>query len=230
MKKILLAILLFSIAIMTLSSQSLLTDNANYKKVKELKRLQVQAYEDADYPEVIRLSGEIDMYTDLLNKEIETQLAAYRARSALTRLKDRLAQASRLNAQKNFPDEFAEGKKLYDQSYNEFNTQKDYVASLATSTRALEILSVIKFIATESSLPAFYVVRLLPGNTDCFWNISDYEFIYSDPWKWKILYEANKSKLPQPDNPDLILPGMILTIPSINGEVRSGTWEDGVIQ
>ena len=92
--------MLLAVAVMTLSSQSLLTDNANYKKVKDLKRLQVQAYENADYPEVIRLSNEIDRYTALLNKEIEVQLAAYRARSSLTMLNDRLAQASRWNAKK----------------------------------------------------------------------------------------------------------------------------------
>ena len=222
--------MLLAIAVMTLSSQSLLTDNANYKKVKDLKRLQVQAYENADYPEVIRLSEEIDRYTALLNKEIEVQLAAYRARSSLTMLNDRLAQASRWNAQKNFPTELAQGQALYDQAYKEFNTQKDYVTSLATSKRGLEILSVVKYIAPESNLPAFYVVRLLPGNTDCLWNIAGYDFIYSDPWKWKTLYAANKSKLPQEENPDLILPQMILTIPSLDGEVRSGTWDNGVIK
>jgi len=49
--------------------------------------------------------------------------------------------------------------------------------------------------------------------------------VYNDPRKWKTLYEANKSKMPQPNNPDLIEPGMILDIPAIKGEVRQGSWD-----
>jgi nucleoid-associated protein YgaU len=30
-----------------------------------------------------------------------------------------------------------------------------------------------------------------------------YPFIYNDPWQWRLIYEANKSQLPQPDNPDI---------------------------
>jgi hypothetical protein len=33
--------------------------------------------------------------------------------------------------------------------------------------------------------------------------------------------------MPQPSNPDLIHPGMILDIPSIRGESREGMWVDG---
>ena len=95
---------------------------------------------------------------------------------------------------------------------------------------ALEVLSVINYIASGSTLPAFYVVRLLPGNTDCLWNIAGYDFIYDDPWSWRKIYNANKNSMPETDNPDLIHPGMILRIPSLDGEVRSGTWTNGVIK
>jgi len=61
---------------------------------------------------------------------------------------------------------------------------------------------------------------------DCFWRIAGYPFVYGDPWKWHRLYEANKEKIPQPENPDLILPGIILTIPNLEGELRSGTWSE----
>jgi len=228
MKRIILVILLFGFSVMALVSQSLLTTNENYKKIKELKQLQMQAYEDADYPEVTRLGDEIDYYTDLLSKEIEEQLTAYRARSALVRLKDRLAVLKRWNAAEDYPMETAEGQALYEQSYREFYTDKDYAKSLVTSNRALELLSIIQF--ADSGTPAYYVVRLLPGNTDCLWNIAGYDFIYGDPWKWKLIYEANKSKLPQMENPDLIYPDMVLAIPSVAGESRSGTWEKGVIR
>jgi nucleoid-associated protein YgaU len=50
--------------------------------------------------------------------------------------------------------------------------------------------------------------------------------IYGDPWQWRRIYNANRDKMPQRDNPDLIHPGMILDIPSIRGEVRSGILQE----
>ena len=73
--------------------------------------------------------------------------------------------------------------------------------------------------------PRYYVVRLIPERRDCFWRIAEYDFVYGDPWKWPKLYEANKDKLPEPDNPSLIEPGIKLRIPSLSGERRSGTWQ-----
>ena len=80
-------------------------------------------------------------------------------------------------------------------------------------------------VETEPVLPRYYVVRLIPERRDCFWRIAEYEFVYGDPWKWPILYQANKSRIPDPDNPDWIEPGMIIEIPSIAGERRAGTWD-----
>jgi tetratricopeptide (TPR) repeat protein len=75
-------------------------------------------------------------------------------------------------------------------------------------------------------LPAQYTVRPWNPWRDCFWNISGRSWAYGDPTKWQIIYEANRSKLPQPDNPNLIHPGMVLDIPSIRGEVRQGLWDE----
>jgi nucleoid-associated protein YgaU len=68
------------------------------------------------------------------------------------------------------------------------------------------------------------VVRLIPERRDCFWRIAEYDFVYGDPWQWRELYEANRDKLPDPNNPDLMLPGMVIEIPSLDGETRSGFW------
>jgi len=75
-------------------------------------------------------------------------------------------------------------------------------------------------------LPAYYVVRLIESARDCFWRIAEYPFVYGDPLKWPILYQTNKDKIPQPDNPHLILPGMVMTIPPLEGEKREGTWKE----
>ena len=76
----------------------------------------------------------------------------------------------------------------------------------------------------DETLPRYYTVRLIPERRDCFWRIAEYDFVYDDPWKWRKLYEANKEKLADPANPDLIHPGTVLRIPSIDGEEREGMW------
>ena len=75
------------------------------------------------------------------------------------------------------------------------------------------------------ALPRYYVVRLITDRRDCFWRIAEYDFVYGDPWQWRVLYEANRDKIPDSDNPDWIEPGTILEIPSIAGEHREGTWD-----
>ena len=74
-------------------------------------------------------------------------------------------------------------------------------------------------------LPALYIVRLIPERRDCLWRIAEYPFIYGDPLKWSLIYEANKKNLRDPSNPDLIFPGQELQIPSIHGEKREGTFD-----
>ncbi|MDR0663565.1 MAG: hypothetical protein LBF80_05755 [Spirochaetaceae bacterium] len=79
----------------------------------------------------------------------------------------------------------------------------------------------------ETPLPARYTVRSWEEYGDCFWNIAGRSWVYGDPRRWPILYHANKNKIPDPQNPDLIEPGMIMEIPSINGERRLGSWDPG---
>jgi hypothetical protein len=76
-------------------------------------------------------------------------------------------------------------------------------------------------------LPAQYTVRTWQGERDCLWNIAGYSWVYGDSSKWRLLYDANKSKMPEAENPDLIEPGMVLDIPSIKDETRYGVWQSG---
>ncbi len=227
-KTIILALLLAVVASVTWGQS--LQDNQYYRKMVELKDQSEAAFAEGDYIEARRLAEEAQTYKVRSDEWIQDQLAAYRARGALVRVKDRLNSAAQVKADVKFPDEYAEGKRLYNEAYKQFYTDKDYVKSLETSRKALDVLSVIKYVAPEGGKPAYYMVRLLPGNTDCLWNIAGYDFIYGDPWQWKKLYEANKEKLPEMDNPHLILPEMLLKIPSLKGEKRSGTWNNGVIK
>ncbi|GHU47252.1 hypothetical protein FACS1894200_02310 [Spirochaetia bacterium] len=89
-----------------------------------------------------------------------------------------------------------------------------------TESSPWEILSSIN----NQYLPAQYQVRPWAISLDCFWNIAGRDWAYGDPTKWRILYNANKTKLPDPNNPDLIEPGLILDIPRLNNEQRQGLW------
>jgi hypothetical protein len=87
----------------------------------------------------------------------------------------------------------------------------EYIAMLLESNRS-------------SPLPAQFTVRTWQTYRDCLWNIAGMAAVYGDPTQWRRLYDANRSRFPDPNNPNLILPGMVLDIPSIRGEGREGMW------
>ena len=68
--------------------------------------------------------------------------------------------------------------------------------------------------------PRYYIVR--PGDT--FNSIAADPQIYGSRNDWFTLYQANRNKLGNPDNPDLLVPGTVIEIPSIAGEIREGTY------
>ena len=77
----------------------------------------------------------------------------------------------------------------------------------------------------EGALPAKYRVRPWSVSQDTFQSIAGRPWAYSDSSKWWNIYDVNRNKLPQPDNPDLLMPGIVLDIPSIQGELRAGMWD-----
>jgi len=87
-----------------------------------------------------------------------------------------------------------------------------------------EVITETKSEEKKQVLPAQYRVRSWQKTRDSFYTIAAMPFIYGDSRLWILLYNANKNKLPDPDEPDIILPGTILNIPSIRGEERSGLW------
>jgi hypothetical protein len=78
----------------------------------------------------------------------------------------------------------------------------------------------------KPGLPAQYMVRTWKNEKDCLWAIAGRPWVYNNPYQWRILYEANKDKLPDPQNPDWLEPGIVLDIPSIKGESRRGMWSE----
>ncbi|OQY33148.1 MAG: hypothetical protein B6241_08575 [Spirochaetaceae bacterium 4572_59] len=216
-----------------LFSQSL-QDNPDYRKSLELKKQSEQAFDEAEYDEARTLAEESKLYAEKSDAWIQMMLKRYRANSALRRVETELRSAAKVKAEVNFPEAYASGKALYDEAYKLFQDE-NYELSYEKSLKALDVMSVIEYVRAPPTAPAgtkvsAYTVRLIPENRDCLWNIAGYNFVYGDPWKWELLYEANKDQLPDPNNPRLILPGMVIKIPSASGELRSGTWTNGFVK
>ena len=76
-------------------------------------------------------------------------------------------------------------------------------------------------VITSGVFPKYYVVVERTKNTDSLWLIASYDFIYGDGRLWRKIYEANRDKI---KNPDIIRKGQRLTIPSLKGERREGTY------
>lgn len=230
LKKILLLFILIALGT-SLFAQSL-KDNPDYKKSVEFKRQSEIAFEEGDYLEAKRLAEESQKHAALSDQWIAMMLNRYKANSALRRFETSLNSATKINGAENFPEEYTEAKALYEQAYQEFRSES-YKESYESSLKGIEILTAIVYIPRSGNapLPSKYVVRDLPrGKEDCLWNIAAYDFVYSDPFKWEKLYEANKDKLVDKENPHLIHPGLILDIPAESGENRNGTWEEGEIK
>jgi nucleoid-associated protein YgaU len=166
---------------------------------------------------------------------VEEAKRFYQANGWLNRANDRVAYAKSIAADVNFKDAYntaasdARGARVALDA-------KEYERSLELSKSALAALEGIAVVQApkrpveptqpaEPSWPQYYEVRLIQSRRDCFWRIAEYPFVYNNPWKWKILYEANKSLLTDPKNPDLIEPGQVFEIPSLAGEKREGTWD-----
>ena len=63
----------------------------------------------------------------------------------------------------------------------------------------------------------YVVKRRTP--VECLWNIAKYKFHYNNPLLWKLIYQANKKII---KNPNLIYPGQILWIPPKNYKFKKG--------
>ncbi len=223
MKKlvIILAVLLSVIFAESLFAQSSLYNNDYYKKSVKYKTMSEDAFEAGEYDKSYEYAVKSRENAALSKAYIAEMVKAYRARTSLEYAKERIEFARRVNFNNTNADVFNNALGLFNDSNQDFNSKK-YEESLEKSQQVIALLKDVK--GGGKVLPAFYEVVLNVNDRDCLWKIAEYDFVYGDPWKWKVLYNANKSILQDPDNPALIQPGQILKIPSIKGELREGTY------
>jgi nucleoid-associated protein YgaU len=202
-------------------AQNLLTENKYYREAQELTQQAQEALEAGEYDRAAELAEKAQNLSTQAESYAELQLKIYKARGWKNRAEDYISWARGTKAEERFPEKWKKAAAAYEEAEDFFESER-WKESIEASKRTIALVEEIE---PRSTKPRYYEVRLIPGNRDCFWKIAGYDFVYGDPFKWKKLYEENKEKLPRPNNPDLILPGMTITIPSISGERRSGTWE-----
>ncbi len=224
-------LIVFICAAVPVFSQNFLQTNPNYLKAKEFEALAKQAYDTGDYDKSIEYAMKAEELSKTAYKEAELTKWRYSAYNGLRRAEERMTYADRINLLNSNPDLYIEALNEFSLAKTDFETEM-YESSIEHSKKVITLLKDIAPVRMGTAekpkavLPATYEVRLIPERRDCFWRIAGYDFVYGDPLQWRHLYEANKASLPQPENPDLILPGMVLKIPSIKGEIREGAWKE----
>lgn len=222
MKKILL-ILIAAVLFTPVFAKSY-TNNQYQQQANAYNRMAEQAFDEGDYDKAVEYAKKAENYSVKSETYINTMVAKAEAQNQIRYAMNQLAWATDVDGEEHYPLTYAAGKQAYNSAQAAYkNGQYELAGEYAKA--ALEALGQIKEVIP---LPKYYVVRPWAESKDCFWNISGRSYVYDNPALWENLYQANKSKLENPANPDLIHPGMIVEIPSIAGEYREGTYDSSV--
>lgn len=203
-----------------LSAQSLV-DNNYYQKSQELRALADRAFSDGDYDAAADYAAQAQEYASLSDQYVEKMLAMSAADKAIAQARDRVSWAESVKAPANWPREYGTAQAELAAALDLYG-KEDFKGAL---DRANGVMAVLASVTETLPLPATYTVRLIPARRDCLWRIAEYPFIYNNPLKWPVIYEANKKTFRDPTNPNLIFPGQVLVIPPIVGETRAGAWD-----
>ena len=196
------------------------SNNEYQKKARELTTLAQEAFDEGNYDKAIELTAQAEDYAEKSQAYIQMMIAKSDAEKQMTIAKNQQAWALRVRGDVNYPMAYSAGTKSLENGQVAFD-KEDFVGASAYAIEAIQAFSSIEEV---TPLPQFYIVRPWAENKDCYWNISGRSYVYNNPTLWENLYQANKSKMKDPANPDLIYPGMKVEIPSITGEYREGTY------
>jgi hypothetical protein len=215
-------------------------NNKYFIESVRLTNLAQAAFEDGDYDLSTEYSQQAVYQAQLSDEYVALQLKIKAANDAIAAAKARLdwANSRAVNASSRFPSEYNRAQSAYNEAIG-YRGSERWDDAVDAANRVISALAYVTEALPNqpqpqpqpqpgsTPLPAQYTVRPWAISKDCLWNIAGRPWAYGDPNQWKLLYNANKAKLPQPNNPDLIHPGMVLDIPSIKGETRSGMWDAG---
>jgi hypothetical protein len=201
-------------------------NNRFYRESVRLTRLAHNTFEFGDYDASAGFAREAVHFAELSDEFVASEL--------ITEAKRLLDWADSDNIESRFPNEYTQGRNHYEESLV-FHAGGEWNGAISSASRSIRIFAALEegrpVVARPveptgiSPLPSQYTVRSWTEHRDCLWNIAGYSWVYGDSHRWRTLFEANRARMPDPNNPNLIEPGMVLDIPSIRGETRQGMWE-----
>jgi hypothetical protein len=205
--------------------------NKYFLESLRLKSLANLAIDEGEYEQSEFYSSESIRYAQLSDEYINEQLKRQNAVKAISDARKHLAWAKSAQAPKYYPDEYERAGEHFAAAVAA-QTAEDWDGALENALLVEQDLALVVAPPPEGEIPADlpkfpakYTVRPWDKFGDCFWNIA--YWFYGDYYKWPVLYEANKEKLPDPDNPNLLEVGTIIDIPEIDEQVRIGMWDSG---
>ena len=196
------------------------TNNTYQKLADEYAQKAQNAFDAGQYVDAVEYSEKAAENAELSKAYIDMMKSRGNAESEMKLAKNRLDWAEGIKADKSFPIAFTAAKEAYANAEASFE-KEDFLAAV---TFAKASITALDGVYEVTPLPEYYIVRPWAETKDCYWNISGRPYVYNNPLLWENLYQANKSNMPKPNDPNLIMPGMKMKIPSITGEYREGVY------
>lgn len=217
------SLLLFSSVSIIASEKYGKSINEDYRIAQKYRELAIEAHEEGDYERSIEFAKKSQEHSD----KYIAPLYYARADAVLKKAKER-------GYDKSKSDIYNEASQSLINA-NAYLKSEDYSNSLIYSKNVIDLanlmgvagattLDIAKGTVTRTfsgEFPQYYKVVERTKNTDSLWRIASYDFIYGNGHLWRRIYEANKNKI---KDPNIIRKGQILTIPSLKGEKREGTY------
>lgn len=249
MKRTLAVVAILLVPFLALAASYL--DN-QYQKLAEAYTVRAEkAFEEGEYDLAVEYTTKAEENAELSRQYVEMMLLRADADTQIRVALNRLVWARSLKADENFPDLYQRSFGLVQQAQAAFSGERyeeakslalqsmDALAGLQemdderkrleqealAAARAKEEEEARKAAVPAGTYPEYYIIHDWKETKDCFWNIAAKPFVYNDPFKWEVLYNANKGVLDNASNPNVIQPEIKIRIPSLAGEVREGTYD-----
>lgn len=217
---------LIALAILALGAASTFAQysykNNTYQKLADEYARKSEAAFDAGYlDDAMSYAQLAEENAQLSRAFIDQQTAGEEVAKLFAQAGERIKWAKDNGVDKSSPMAFSSANEAYLKAQENFeNGEFDLCRE-----NSLIVINTLKDVKGEMVLPEYYIVRSWKKTKDCLWNIAKRPYVYNNPHLWENLYQVNKQFLVDKNNPNLIMPGMKVRIPSINGEIREGVYD-----
>lgn len=196
------------------------TNNTYQVLATEYMQKAAKALDAGEYALAEEYAAKAQENADLSDAFIRSKMQREFAEKDVKEAKSRLEYVKSINGEQTFPVAVEAAEKSLAQAEDAL-AKEDYESASAYAKQVMDTLAEVQSV---TPLPKYYIVKPWAQSRDCFWNIAGRSYVYNNPFLWENLYEKNKDNIPEPGNPNLILPGMKMEIPSISGEYRDGIY------